>query len=177
MSRRLGSSAPAPLDLPAPAPVGGPRAGGLPPRGDDLDGEIGVTATDESDQLEDSTVRPLQEQESHSRMPPRMGSGIKVQFRVARWHSRHRQACKGRPDKIVGDRCCNRPRSPGPGADRTVAFLAFGIADYSHRFVSRSANKAPELRFLGLRSLCEPFDMSGRSGGVMYRIGSTSPTG
>ena len=34
----------------------------------DLDGEIGVTAEDESDELEDATERPVEEREGHCRM-------------------------------------------------------------------------------------------------------------
>ena len=37
----------------------------------DLDGEIGVTAEDESDQLEDVAERPVEEREGHSRMARR----------------------------------------------------------------------------------------------------------
>ena len=35
---------------------------------DDLDGEIGIAATDEPDQLEDATERPVEEREGHRRM-------------------------------------------------------------------------------------------------------------
>jgi hypothetical protein len=35
---------------------------------DDLDGEIGVTAADESDELDDAAERPVEEREGHGRM-------------------------------------------------------------------------------------------------------------
>ena len=35
---------------------------------DDLNGEIGVTAEDESDQLEDAPERPVEERQGHSRL-------------------------------------------------------------------------------------------------------------
>ena len=42
---------------------------------DDLDGEIRVTATDESDQLEDAAERPVEEREGHCRMLAAWESG------------------------------------------------------------------------------------------------------
>ena len=45
---------------------------------DDLDGEIRVTATDQSDELEEAAERPVEEREGHRRMLAAMSPGVKV---------------------------------------------------------------------------------------------------
>jgi hypothetical protein len=57
----------------------------------DLDGEIGVMAEDESDQLEDAPERPIEEREGHSRMLAAPEPAVKVLVAGHGWHSRHAQ--------------------------------------------------------------------------------------
>ena len=55
---------------------------------DDLDGEIGVTAKEESDQLEDAVERPVEEREGHGRMlaaPESSRQSAGRRLRMALW--------------------------------------------------------------------------------------------
>jgi hypothetical protein len=71
---------------------------------DDLDGEIGVTTEDESEQLEDAAERLVEDREGHGRM-------------LAAPESR-RQSARRRPwslgtDRPWSHRCCGRPGRSG----------------------------------------------------------------
>ena len=56
----------------------------------DLDGEVGVTATGESDQLEDAAERSVEEREGHGRMLAAPESGRQSAGRRPWMASRHR---------------------------------------------------------------------------------------
>jgi hypothetical protein len=57
----------------------------------DLDSEVRVPLTGESDELEEAAERPVEEREGHCRMLAAWESGVKVQAEARGWRSRHRQ--------------------------------------------------------------------------------------
>ena len=71
---------------------------------DDLDGEIRVTATDQSDELQDAAERPVEEREGHRWMLAAPDSRRQSAVRRHRWHSRHPQVEHDHRDLPVSSR-------------------------------------------------------------------------
>lgn len=96
---------------------------------DDLDGEIRVAATDQSDELQDAAERPVEEREGHRWMLAAPDSRRQSAVRRHGWHSRHPQVGLSSPYHLPGTfsrRMADRSGRVGWALDVVCAHLTLG---------------------------------------------------